>query len=45
MKALVLGAGGREHALVYALKKSSFVDEVIAAPETVAYQKWWRSFR
>lgn len=32
MKALVLGAGGREHALVYALKKSSFVDEVIAAP-------------
>jgi len=32
MKALVLGAGGREHALVYALKKSSFVNEVIAAP-------------
>mgnify|MGYP000873087623 FL=1 len=32
MKALVLGAGGREHALVYALKKSSFVDDVIAAP-------------
>jgi len=32
MKALVLGAGGREHALVHALKKSSFIDEVIAAP-------------
>lgn len=32
MKALVLGAGGREHALVHALKKSSFVNEVITAP-------------
>jgi len=32
MKVLVLGSGGREHALVYALKKSKRVSEVIAAP-------------
>lgn len=32
MKVLVIGAGGREHALVWALKKSSRVTEVICAP-------------
>ena len=32
MKVLVLGSGGREHALVYALKKSKRVSKVVAAP-------------
>lgn len=32
MRALVVGGGGREHALVWALDRSDSVDEVIAAP-------------
>src|SRR5580698_4721560 len=32
MKVLVIGAGGREHALVWALRKSSRVTEVVCAP-------------
>ncbi len=32
MKVLVIGGGGREHALVWALRKSSQVTEVICAP-------------
>lgn len=32
MKVLVIGAGGREHALVWALKKSSRVTEIVCAP-------------
>ena len=32
MKVLVIGSGGREHALVKALKKSAKVNEVFAAP-------------
>ncbi len=32
MKVLVIGAGGREHALVWALRKSSQVTEVLCAP-------------
>jgi phosphoribosylamine--glycine ligase len=32
MKVLVIGAGGREHALVWALKKSPRVTEVVCAP-------------
>jgi phosphoribosylamine--glycine ligase len=32
MRVLVLGSGGREHALVHAVAKSSLVDEVICAP-------------
>ena len=32
MKVLVIGGGGREHALVYALRKSPRVTEVICAP-------------
>jgi phosphoribosylamine--glycine ligase len=32
MKILVIGAGGREHALVWALKKSSRVKEIVCAP-------------
>lgn len=32
MKVLVIGSGGREHAIAYALKKSSKVDEIHAIP-------------
>ncbi len=32
MRVLVIGSGGREHALVWALKKSSQVDKVFCAP-------------
>ena len=32
MKVLVIGSGGREHAIAYALKKSKMVDEIHAIP-------------
>ena len=32
MKVLVIGGGGREHAIVHALSKSNKVDEIYAAP-------------
>jgi phosphoribosylamine-glycine ligase len=32
MKVLVIGSGGREHALCWALKKSPLIDELYAAP-------------
>jgi phosphoribosylamine--glycine ligase len=32
MKVLVIGAGGREHALVWALRKSARVTEIVCAP-------------
>ncbi len=32
MKVLIIGAGGREHALAWALRKSSRVSEVVCAP-------------
>ncbi|HTZ56459.1 MAG TPA: phosphoribosylamine--glycine ligase [Acidobacteriaceae bacterium] len=32
MKVLVIGAGGREHALVWAIRKSARVSEVVCAP-------------
>ena len=32
MKVLILGSGGREHALAWAVKRSVRVDEVVCAP-------------
>ena len=32
MKILVIGSGGREHALAWKLKQSAGVDEVLVAP-------------
>ena len=32
MKVLVIGSGGREHAIAYALNKSQKVDEIHAIP-------------
>src|ERR1700758_1935508 len=32
MKVLILGGGGREHALVWAIRKSPRVEEVVCAP-------------
>ena len=32
MKALVIGSGGREHAIAWALAKSSIIEEVLCAP-------------
>ena len=32
MKVLIIGSGGREHAIAYALKKSKKVDEIHAIP-------------
>ncbi|HEY9138246.1 MAG TPA: phosphoribosylamine--glycine ligase N-terminal domain-containing protein, partial [Terriglobus sp.] len=32
MKVLVIGGGGREHALIWALRRSDSVTEIIAAP-------------
>ncbi|HEV8118682.1 MAG TPA: phosphoribosylamine--glycine ligase, partial [Thermoanaerobaculia bacterium] len=32
MKVLVIGGGGREHALCWALRRSPFVDELLCAP-------------
>ncbi len=32
MKVLVIGSGGREHAIVWKLKKSKKVDKIFCAP-------------
>ncbi len=32
MKVLVIGSGGREHAIAYALNKSEKIDEIHAIP-------------
>jgi phosphoribosylamine--glycine ligase len=44
MKALVIGSGGREHALVQALKKSPRIREVIAAPGNAGLEKISKCF-
>lgn len=37
MKVLVVGGGGREHALIRKIKESSKVDEIFAHRVTVAF--------
>lgn len=39
MKVLVVGSGGREHALAWKLKQSADVDEVIVAPGNAGTQQ------
>ena len=39
MKILVIGSGGREHALIYKLKQSPLCDEIFAAPSNAGISK------
>lgn len=39
MKILVVGAGGREHAIIKKLKENPEVTEIFASPGTAALQK------
>ena len=39
MKVLVIGSGGREHAIAYALNKSQKVDEIHAIPGNQVWLK------
>ena len=39
MKVLVIGSGGREHAIAYALSKSPQVDEIHAIPGNPGIQE------
>lgn len=34
LKVLIVGSGGREHALVLAVKRSPMLDSLVCAPET-----------
>ena len=45
MKILVIGKGGREHALAYACKRSALCDELICAPGNTWNGKNWRMCR
>ena len=39
MKLLVVGGGGREHAIIKKLKENPAVEEIFALPETVELQR------
>jgi len=43
MKVLILGSGGREHALAWAASRSPRVSEVVCAPGNGGMQQNWRS--
>jgi phosphoribosylamine---glycine ligase len=43
MKVLILGSGGREHALAWAASRSPRVSEVVCAPGNGGMQQKWRS--
>lgn len=40
MKVLVVGGGGREHAIIWKLAQSDKVDKIYAAPGTAESHNW-----